>query len=468
MKNIGNKKIILLILLLALSIRTVALVASDNFHGIAAGKVIAALRLLEHPDEINAWIVPAHGPIHLYMLAIFIKIFSNADLTARLVSFFCAFGGLVFYYLYVKEIFGKETAAGSVFIAAFWPLHIVYSVLSTAETTFLFFLFAGLFYLNKFLEKEKSQDLFISALLIGIASMCRFEGGLFIVFCGVPLLKKPKNLFQFWITASILPVIWMFCNHLESRDFLHFLSASDRIVQTEFNHLRSLGRHITFKEKFLYWIIQLKSYYGNMVFLGIIGGIGFFGFRKKYILNTSLALILLLFFTLKTVREELAYQPRYGLSIGMLMLPYFLLILAYLLQKIGQRKRVFLVIVVFFIILVRGSYIMLNQLPHTPVMIRKAGDFLKNNMQKDQNVYIQAENDNVKEPLKIYTELGVDQFSDYNPFSQKVALLDPDTRWKLKYIVLISDRKLKNLKQVFSYNKCKIYEVATKEVMYGG
>ncbi len=459
----GRKKIIYWVVFgCALFMRLIALLSSDNFHGIAAGKIIEARRILEHPNELSAWIVPAHGPAHLYLVALALKISNNYYNSACILSLLFGLGVLLSYIGFVKSAFDDKVALCSAFIVAFFPLHVVYSVLSTAETMFLFFLFSGLFFYIREMKTGRLRDLFFSALFLSIATVCRFEGGLFIIVSALLLMKNYRKAFFFLLVSSVLPIAWMWGNYLISGNFMQFLFASDTIVKTEFNFQRSLGVQFGFFKKISYWLFIFKSYFGWPVFLIACWGFIEHGLKKRYREVGGMFLIVLAFFTYKTFVEELAMQPRYGMSLGLLFLPFFSMKFIEILEQ-AKKKRVIILMSFILYVIFRCAYLQIYMLPHTPYWVKQTALFLKHNVKEGQTVYIETDEDNIKAPLKIYTGLKIDQFIDYNPFSQDVELLNIEGLKNLKFIVLISRRELKNLKEVFYINSCKIYELKNHE-----
>jgi len=457
-----EKLILAGIILWASFIRIVSLSISDDFHGIAAGKVFAAQGLIKYPYIFETWITPPHGPIHLYLITLALKLFGNPLFVPRLLSLFAGIALFFPYYYFVKLCFDKDTALISSFICAFFPLHIMYSVLSTAESTFLFFLISALFFYTKYASTQDYKDLVISAALIGISSMCRFEGGLFIIILSSFLIKKWEDMMLFVSIASILPVVWMVCNYLYGGNFLFFLASSDSIVRTEYDFLRTIGENPTFFKKIFYWPFQIKAYFGWPIFtLGIFGFIAH-GYRKSKKLFLLL-LSMLVFFSFKTVSEELAMQPRYGISLGVLFVPFFGYAFTLILNKFKKEGQKIVLALFFLFVLFRGTYLTILYLPHTPDWVKQAGVFLNKNLAANDAVYIEADEDNLREPLKLYCGVDWDRFIDKNPFLNHMELMAAEGRERLKYIVLISTRKLKNKKKVFEMNDCKIYEVERKD-----
>ncbi len=456
-----RKVVFVIIILLAIFLRLLALFISDNFHGIAAGKIIEAKRLIGHPDNFSAWIAPAHGPVHMYLIALAIKLFDDSLFVPRLLSLLMGIGLLIPYYWFIKLSFNDEVAIITTFIIAFFPLHIIHSVLSTAETTFLFFLFAGLFFFLKYRQTRNVTELIFSAGLLAVSSMCRFEGGLFIIMLSFFLVKNWKRMMLFLIIACILPIFWLIANFLLFGSFFYFLESSDLVVQREFGFSKAYGQKLTFLEKFLFWPGTIKDYFGWIVFLFGIAGLCLQGLAKKNRLVFFLLFGMLSVFVFKTVKEELAMQPRYGMSLGFLFVPFFAIFFKAILQKLKKPYRTILLISFFLCVILRGAYLSMLNLPHTPEWVKQTSRFLHKNLdsRSSDTVYIDSDDNNFREPIKLFSGIEVDRFVDFEGSSRHTELLKPSDRENLKYIVFISDRQLKRLKEVFRAGKCKIYQM---------
>ncbi|MBI4846207.1 MAG: glycosyltransferase family 39 protein [Candidatus Omnitrophica bacterium] len=456
----ANKIVFMIILGCAVFIRIIAFLNSDNYHGIAAGKVVEAMRLVKHPDVLGAWIDTAHGPIHMYLIALAIKLFGNHVLVSQLMSFFMGIAFFIPYFSFLKLWIGKEKALISSFIVAFFSPHILYSILSTAESSFLFFLFCGIFFYHKYHIYFKNKELIWSALFMGFATMCRFEGGIFIVLLAIPLLKKIRSFVLFLSVASILPVFWMYGNYMVSGNFMQFLFGSNTVVKIEFQIIiKMLGVKYTFWDKLIYWPMQLRNFFGWPLFIFGIIGILKYGFQRNFRYITFLFLSALSFFVYKTSCEELAMQERYGMSLGLLFLPYSVLFFCYLKEKLNKRLKELLVLILLMFSMVRGSYLTLVCLPHTPYWAKQAALFLKENVKIGELVYIESVDDNDKDPLKLLSGLDLDCFIDYVPWFQKTTVMSPEDIGNLRFFVYVSKNELKNLNEVYRIRDCKIYKI---------
>jgi len=462
-KNNRKKIIYWVILGCAVFMRIIAFIDSDNYHGIAAGKVMEAQRILENPNELIAWIVPAHGPAHLYLVALGLKVSNNNYNSACFLSLLFGIGLLLPYIGFVKSAFDEKSAICSAFIIAFFPLHVIYSVLSTAESMFLFFLFSGLFFYMQEIKTGRLLDLFCCAVSLAIATVCRFEGGLFIIMIAIFQMKNYKKALLFIIISSVLPVAWMWGNYLISGNFIQFLTASDAIVKEGFAINRALGRDFGVFQRLFYWLFQIKSYFGLPILIGGICSMVLYGFKKKYRNITFLFIFPFFYFSYKTFLEELAMQPRYGMSLGMILIPYFSMIFTDLLKNIKMPLRYAAFFGFILYVIFRCAYLQIIMLPHAPTWVKESALFLSKQTSSQDTIYIESKDDNVKDPMKVYSGLKSGQFIDYTPFSNDIEMLSPEGMDKLKFIVMVSTRKLKNREEVFKRKNCRIYQIKKNE-----
>ncbi len=457
--NRSDKALIALSLFAALALRLIVFAAGDNFHGIAAGKVLEALRLLDHPENIRSWVVPAHGPIHMYLIALCVKLFSLPLLVPRLLSFLLGIGLMLPYFKFVRGQFGTGTALLSLFLLAFFPLHVVHSTLSTAETAFVFFLFSGFWFLLKNRESGKVREAVFAGTMLGLASMCRFEGALFIIFAVGFIRPEARSRVAYLFCAGILPTLWLSANLLLFGDPMFFLKASDTVVKYEFSQLKAYGEHVTTRLKLFYWPACMFRYFGLIP--GLIGFAGLVAafWRREAGIFRLMFVGLLAVFVMKTLQQELALQPRYGISLGLLFIPF---IAHGALRFSRVRCGRGLIAALLLLMVVRGSYNALRLTPRAPSWLKPAARFLSQRMdKKDGLIFLDCDDDNFKEPFKLVSGIPVNRFADFEGYGTHVELIEPEARNKVRYLVLISkERALLNHRKLYGDEQCRIYERA--------
>ncbi|MDD5746169.1 MAG: hypothetical protein PHO30_02785, partial [Candidatus Omnitrophica bacterium] len=333
---------------------------------------------------------------------------------------------------------------------------------STAETTFLFFLFTGLLFFIRHERGGSFRDLIVAALFIGLSSLCRFEGGIVIGLLSALLLREPKKLFVFGGIAACLPVVWVAGNYVLFGNPFYFLTASDAVVRWEFNKLNAYGIDHTFWRKVPYWPLQCKDYFGWPVFVMGIYGVGRWALKKKNRMFSVVFIGLLCVFMVKTTRERLAMESRYGMSLGFLFLGFFSRAFVGIARAIKPSHAKIMLMVFFLLVTVRGTYIGLTKLPRIPQRLRQTAEFLRRNITLCGNeaIYVDCDEDNFKEPIKLFSGIDVDRFVDFESTASHIELLQPADRERIKYIVLVSwTRTLPRYKEIFRTDECRIYQI---------
>jgi len=119
----------------------------------------------------NLWL-----PLHLYFLALTIKIFNNLAIVPRIAHVLIGCISLIPFYSLTRIIFGKKAALYSTLLFIFYPLHVLCSIVTLSEILFLLFLLVFIYSYLKYIETNKS--IFFSAAIISfiLSSSVRYEG----------------------------------------------------------------------------------------------------------------------------------------------------------------------------------------------------------------------------------------------------------------------------------------------------
>ncbi|MDD5746168.1 MAG: glycosyltransferase family 39 protein [Candidatus Omnitrophica bacterium] len=308
--------------LFVLGTRLWLLLNTVDFHGIAAGRVLWAELMLKNRLGSGAWFSAVHPPLHLFFLAAGLSVFDLPLLVPRLISLL--FGSLLVFpfYHYVKKAFDAPTALFSTIAVAFYSEHIVYSVMATSETAFHFFVFLSLLGFVLFDRDEKKYLLIGSGVSVGLASLCRYEGMLLIPVMGLFLLRKKRAAPVFLLAAAVLPAMWMALNYRYAGDALQFVKSNDCIVPLQYDWMRSQGVTIGRWDKLLFWPRSLLQTLGPVLFIFAWAGVGRCLLRREKLFPAGLFLLLFGVFVLRTVEERLYLQSRYGITLGLLLIPF--------------------------------------------------------------------------------------------------------------------------------------------------
>ncbi|MBI2557994.1 glycosyltransferase family 39 protein [Candidatus Woesearchaeota archaeon] len=98
-------------------------------------------------DQYIGWI--RNSPVSQYIFLLFFNIFGIGYAQARLAGIVFSFLGLIFYYLLIKNAFGKKTALLSAFFLGFSYVYIMYNRLALLESIMIFFLMLSLYFWQK-------------------------------------------------------------------------------------------------------------------------------------------------------------------------------------------------------------------------------------------------------------------------------------------------------------------------------
>lgn len=379
----------------AFCLRLFLLLQSDNYDGLAIEKTIKAINILKDPSILRNY-DSAHTPLPNYLFALALLFWNDPFITTRVVSLL--FGSLLVFpfYYYLRLAFDQKTALFSLLIACVYPQHVIYSVLSTGETMFHFFLFSSLYFFIKFkAEASKNSYLMFSAFLLGCATLCRFEGGLFIPLLTLFLLKgKKMEPFLFFCIAMILPGWWMLVSYLANHDPLSFLHASGVTSSAQINlHRDMTGLKLAVLDRILFWPKMLWETLTPAVAVSGFLGLGYSLWKKKHLYSVSLFLTLFLALIYKSAKEELVFHYRYGFTLALLLIPFSVFLFKQFTHKINHRiAGVALTILVVSLACVMVS-IAIKQKPIYPSFTRDIGSYLANHVNAKDKILIDTTGD---------------------------------------------------------------------------
>ena len=412
--QISEIALILLVFCFAFGLRLWLLVNTNDFHGISNGNIIRAQLLLNNDLAKDELFEPVHPPLHILLLMVGIKAFNDPVLGGRLISLFFGSLFLLPFYYCIKFLFDQRTAVFSMLAAAVYSEHVVYSVIATSEVCFHFFLFLSLFLLLSFFRRQSIKYLFISALCLGLASLCRYEGLLFVPLFAFALKGQLRRCCMFMGTALILPAIWMYVNFINSGDALRFINTNNLTVPLQFSWIRSQGIEMGFMEKILFWPMSLVDTLGAFMYVSGIAGILYCLFKRKNILMGMIFSFLFFVFMFKTVQESLYLQPRYGITLGLLLIPYSIFCISQALENLKKYK---IIIPSSLILLLIASMIpplgqrVLGAPLYAPLFAKKLAAYMHENIKESDNIFFDhCGDEKYKAPIKVLSGLNPRQF----------------------------------------------------------
>lgn len=192
----------------------------DGAMAAVDGKALAEYgtdRLGTHmPAHLYAWGVGQMSSLLSYMIAVFVKFFGLSTITTRLPQLLMSVAGGVFFYLFIRDIFGKGAGLVAAAFVAIDPWHFVQSRWAMDCNLYPHFFMGGLYFLNKGMSSAKSRYTYISMLFFALCMYC-YGVSLYTIppfllaVCIFGLVRKKIKLKDVLISAGIyLAVAWPF------------------------------------------------------------------------------------------------------------------------------------------------------------------------------------------------------------------------------------------------------------------
>lgn len=122
------------------------------------------------PVHLTAWGYGQMSALLSYLMVPFIKLFGLSAVTARMPQLIMSIAGLIFFYLFVKDVFGKKAALIAAAFAAVNPWHILQSRWALDCNLYPHFFIIGVYLLNKGLTRRVC--LYLSMVSFGLCMYC--------------------------------------------------------------------------------------------------------------------------------------------------------------------------------------------------------------------------------------------------------------------------------------------------------
>lgn len=203
------------------------------------------------PVHLYAWGYGQMSSLLSYLMAIFIKPFGLSPITARLPQLLVSIAGGVFFYLFIRDLFGKTAGLVAAVFVAINPWHFLQSRWALDCNLLPHFFMGGLYFLNKGIN-GKSRFTFISMVFFSLCMYCYgitiytipvfllatsifymarkkltlrdtlISAGIYLVFAWPFLLTMAVNYFE-WDTITLpFATIQYFSESVRSNDILVF------------------------------------------------------------------------------------------------------------------------------------------------------------------------------------------------------------------------------------------------------
>ena len=128
---------------------------------------------MTRPVHFTAWGFGQMSVLMSYMMVPFIKAFGLSVVTMRLPALLCSLMGLVFLFLFCRDVFNRELALVVLLLAAVNPWHMVQSRWALDCNIFPHMLIAGLYFLNHGVQFPKRRFfLYISMVFFALSMYC--------------------------------------------------------------------------------------------------------------------------------------------------------------------------------------------------------------------------------------------------------------------------------------------------------
>lgn len=429
------------IVFFAIIIRTGILLHTVDFHGISNGRILEARMILNDPLNLKLW-APVHPPAHMLFLITGVKLFGSFAI-ARTVSLGFGILTILMAYLYLKQVFNKQIAYFSIGAISLYSAHIVYSIIGTSETIFHFFLFLSLYLYEQFKKKSNIALLCLLGVSVGTASMTRYEGLLLIPFYLFFLRKSKLNMLGFISFASLFPLVWMLMNYAAFGNPFEFLASNKLIVPQQIDWIRGNGFNIDFIYKLLFWPKVLISTLGIAVFVFGFAGIIYARLNQQIEVLSSLFTLFFLIFVINTLREILYLQPRYGITLGLVLIPFSIYCFISMIKKINSNLPQWMVLILLWTMIIPIGSEVLGSPLFAPKFAENTAFYLRENHDLESNIlFDHCGDEKYKEPIKV--------LSGINPiyFSLMPKIVNENTEYVIdqeKFFQMLNEDNIKTL-----------------------
>jgi 4-amino-4-deoxy-L-arabinose transferase-like glycosyltransferase len=208
-KTSGVTRPLLAVMSAAAVLRLASFFLSENAGGDAQARAQLTARWLQHPGlefHFDVWL-----PIHFWMMGAVSALVGDVELGCRLLSLVLGVATVFALWALVRELDGNESAIFSAIVFAFYSLHVAYSVTSSVDAPYLFFVVAGLALFFRGRREGKLSLLLLGGLSLTLGAGMRYEAWVVIAALNAVLLyrREFKWLAVFLPASCAWPAFWM-------------------------------------------------------------------------------------------------------------------------------------------------------------------------------------------------------------------------------------------------------------------
>ncbi len=205
------------VLVAALLARALPLWLSVEHYGDAPVRIEAAERWLAAPHLWHGFLEAfQYGPLHLTLLAGAVAV-AGRFAGPKLLSLAFGLAGVWLLHKLARRVAGPRAARFAALALALSPMHIQASTTGASEAIFLALLLAAIELFLAARETLSRKALLGSALLLGLASLVRYDGLLYVGLLSAVLLadapaakvRAAATAFLYGALACVLPALWL-------------------------------------------------------------------------------------------------------------------------------------------------------------------------------------------------------------------------------------------------------------------
>jgi hypothetical protein len=211
-ENLGRARFtrpLLIVCAAAAVLRLASFLLSENAGGDALARAQLTARWLQSPGlqfHFDVWL-----PVHFWMMGAVSLLVGDVGLGSRLLSLVLGVASVYAMWALTRELDGPGPALYSTIVCALYSLHIAYSVTSSCDVPYLFFVLAGL---ALFFRGRRERSLWLLAwggFMLTLGAGMRYEAWVVIAALNAVLLfrREFKGLLVFLPASGAWPAFWM-------------------------------------------------------------------------------------------------------------------------------------------------------------------------------------------------------------------------------------------------------------------
>jgi 4-amino-4-deoxy-L-arabinose transferase-like glycosyltransferase len=340
----------------------------EGLHGRLALEMSRGGKIIFSPG------VPWQGPMIVYILTPSTYLFGNSILALRIPILILSILTMFLLYLYIKNLYGKETAIVALFVYSILPFVIKSDFTATEFSPLLFFILFDIYLFHKYRKTNSNKFLYLFSLISGFAVMTRLSFLFFLFSFFLTLKINPDNQykkkykkynFKKILILSVLFIIGIYpmLHYNLFNDFPTIRYALRNFPKTEFNeNLMDVGKNISREFFWFYIFFNCKNFFilGLFVFslITFIAYPLYYSYYKKIkknqiILKKNLFIVLnllILFLIISTItvtafkiEELIMISPFYSIIIGWSLVT--------IIKKLRKFSKLYCFEILFFITL---------------------------------------------------------------------------------------------------------------------